>query len=241
VEPKYGNTIAHLSEKNFQTSGVDLTISFDVNRKEQGIRAATLNQDEITRNLEPVSKVPRDTRFDEIAKSIISPKRSVIENGRLLYDFVLDHMAYEKSGFGWGQGDAVYACDVGTGNCTDYHSLFNAVARTANIPARFLIGFPVPDETDGLIPGYHCWTEFYAPEKGWIPVDISEAEKHPENENYFFGHLDPNRVLFTTGRDIELVPAAQGGPVNFFIYPVLEIDGVRSNDYSTKFSYTSIN
>lgn len=241
ADPKYGNSIAHLSALNPNPSAINLIISFDVTRKERGMRFVDPSQEELDLYLAPGSKVPRDNRFDKIAESIISPGRPALENGRLLYNYVLNHMAYDKSGAGWGQGDAIYACDVGTGNCTDYHSLFNAVARTANIPTRFLIGFPVPDETEGLIPGYHCWAEFYVPEKGWIPVDISEADKHPEYENYLFGHLDPNRVLFTTGRDIELVPAAQGGSVNFFIYPVLEIDGIRSNNYTMDFSFRPVN
>ena len=241
VEPKYGNTIAHLATVSPQPSGLDLNISFDVTRIEQGIRPVALDRDEINLNLAPVSKVPRDSRFDDIAKSIIIPTKPTMENGRLLYDFVRTHMDYDKSGEGWGQGDAIYACDFGTGNCSDYHSLFNAVARTVNIPTRFLIGFTVNDEKKGSIQGYHCWTEFYAPDKGWIPVDISEADKHPEFEDYLFGHLDPNRVLFTIGRDIELVPTAQGESVNFFIYPILEIDGVRSNNYTAYFSFRPAN
>jgi hypothetical protein len=60
---------------------------------------------------------------------------------------------------------------------------------------------------------------------GWIPVDASEAWKHPEKKNYFFGAHDDNRVQFTVGRDIHLDPAQQGEPLNYIIYPYAELDG----------------
>jgi hypothetical protein len=56
-------------------------------------------------------------------------------------------------------------------------------------------------------------------------VDISEADKHPEMKDYYFGNLSADRVLFSTGRDLELVPKASHSPLNFFIYPHIEIGG----------------
>ena len=56
-------------------------------------------------------------------------------------------------------------------------------------------------------------------------MDASEAWKHPEKRDYFFGANDENRVLFTVGRDIQLEPAQQGDPLNYFIYPYAELDG----------------
>jgi hypothetical protein len=40
-----------------------------------------------------------------------------------------------------------------------------------------------------------------------VPVDISEAWKHQEKHDYFFGAHDVNRVQFTQGRDLRLAPA----------------------------------
>jgi transglutaminase-like putative cysteine protease len=71
-------------------------------------------------------------------------------------------MSDDKSGEGWGGGDTIYACDVRKGNCTDFHSLFIGMARASNIPARFVSGFPVPENANqGEIPAYHCWAKFY--------------------------------------------------------------------------------
>ena len=118
----------------------------------------------------------------------------------------------------------------GQGNCTDFHTLFIALARASGIPARWNMGFPLAYGDGGAdgaqeVKGYHCWAEFYAPGAGWVPVDISEARKHPELKAYFFGGLSGNRVLFTRARDASLEPAGTGRRLNYFIYPVARADG----------------
>src|SRR5207302_326481 len=129
-------------------------------------------------------------------------------------------------GTGWGQGDAVWACDSKYGNCTDFHSLFISLARAEKIPSKFVMGFAIPEKRGaGLIAGYHCWAWFHPEGRGWIPVDISEANQNPARQEYYFGSLTENRVQFTTGRDITLEPRQSGGPLNFFIYPYVEVDG----------------
>ncbi|MCA9070574.1 MAG: hypothetical protein KDA84_16700, partial [Planctomycetaceae bacterium] len=56
-------------------------------------------------------------------------------------------------------------------------------------------------------------------------VDISEADTHPKMKDYYFGNLTADRVTFSTGRDLELVPKSAHGPLNFFIYPHIELRG----------------
>jgi transglutaminase-like putative cysteine protease len=147
-------------------------------------------------------------------------------------------MKYDKTGEGWGHGDTLWACDSKHGNCTDFHSVFISMARAEKIPARFEIGFPIPaDKHSAEIPGYHCWAEFYLNSTGWVPVDISEAWKHPEKHDYFFGAHDVNRVQFTVGRDLKLRPAQDGPPLNYFIYPYVEIGGKDYPNVSIAFSF----
>ena len=148
---------------------------------------------------------------------------------RVLYDTVNQHMKYSKEGTGWGQGDALWACEHGYGNRSDFHSLFISLARSQKIPAKFEIGFSLPEKHgSGEIAGYHCWAKYHSAGKGWIPVDISEANKNPRLCDYYFGNLTEDRVVFSTGRDLTLVPKQDGKPLNFFIYPYVE---VRGNPY----------
>jgi hypothetical protein len=115
---------------------------------------------------------------------------SSYEQARAIYDYVIANMTYDKSGEGWGLGDAIYACNDKKGNCTDFHSLFIAIARSRGIPARFTIGFPLGAPTTGKIPGYHCWAEFYSGGQ-WVPVDASEAWKHPQLRPYYLAISTP--------------------------------------------------
>jgi len=110
------------------------------------------------------------------------------------------------------------------------------MARSQGIPARFEIGFPLPsDKQSSEIAGYHCWAEFFNPQNGWIPVDISEAWKHPEKKDYFFGAYDTNRVQLSVGRDLKLNPEQQGDPLNYFIYPYVEVTGKQYANVSFAF------
>jgi transglutaminase-like putative cysteine protease len=149
-----------------------------------------------------------------------------IKKARQFYDIVFEHMTYSKEGTGWGRGDVLWACDSKYGNCSDFHSLFISLARANGLPSRFEIGFPLPVERgQGTIAGYHCWGWFYVTGRGWIPVDISEADKNPKLQDYYFGNLTEDRVAFSIGRDLKLSPEQDGPPLNFFIYPYVEVDG----------------
>ncbi len=112
------------------------------------------------------------------------------------------------------------------------------MARSVGIPARFAIGLPLPEARgSGEIAGYHCWAEFYVRDRGWVPVDASEASKDPARQAYFFGHHDENRLEFSRGRHLTLSPAQQGPPLNFFVYPYAEIDGRPHENINCSFTF----
>ena len=203
-------------------SGKRITIHYQITRKEKKTHAESGNP---ALHLKAEKLVPLNPRFTVIAKRITAKAADDHARGKALYDHVLAHMRYDKTGKGWGRGDALHACDTQTGNCTDFHAYFIALCRAANIPARFAIGFTIPRNRDaGAIGGYHCWAEFFANGK-WIPVDISEADKHPELAKYYFGHHPANRLELSRGRDISVTPMPKSGPFNYFFGPHLEVNG----------------
>ncbi|MFC1746452.1 transglutaminase-like domain-containing protein [Candidatus Riflebacteria bacterium] len=167
-----------------------------------------------------------DASITNEARRLTANLTTVSEKAAALYNNVLEKMQYDKTVQGWGTGSTRFACDVGKGNCTDFHSYFNSLARAIKIPSRFQIGFPFPGKS-GKVKGYHCWAKYYDARKGWVPVDISEADKHPEKKDYFFGSIDAHRVRFSEGREFDLKPRQNSGPVNFFIYPHLELQGKK--------------
>ncbi len=218
----YGNDVLYIELGPMDGKKV-LEMRFAVKRREKGPYAADRPRE--GQYLEPERQVPLNATFQKIVAEVLAGKRGELVRARALYDHVIDRMRYQKYGDGWGQGDAMYACDARTGNCTDFHAYFIALARTAGIPARFAIGVAIPsDRNNGGIDGYHCWAEFYADGKWW-PVDISEADKYTGLSTYYFGHHPANRLELSHGRDLVVDPAPADGPINFLAYPVLEVGG----------------
>jgi transglutaminase-like putative cysteine protease len=245
-ETRMGNEIYFAEASKAKGGDLHFEVVYDVVRYEHltlglirpRLQNASLDKKDSQLYLSADKLVPITGRPAELAAQVTVGKDSELAKARAIYDYVFANMKYDKSGTGWGHGDVLYACDAKKGNCTDFHSLFIAMARSQGIPARFEIGFPLPaDKTSGEIPGYHCWAEFFDPQNGWIPVDISEAWKHQEKKDYFFGAHDANRVQFSIGRDLKLNPAQQGGPLNYFVYPYVEVAGKEYPRVDTAFSF----
>ncbi|MGB5379059.1 transglutaminase-like domain-containing protein [Muriicola sp.] len=233
-EKEYGNAILYM-ELSPEQSGEKLKLAYGVVRQE---KQPYEEDSEPSRYLNANLLMPIGDRFEILADSIIGDKRKEgsIMQARALYDYIIDNMKYIKAGT-YGTGDAVYACDALTGNCTEFHSLFISLARSAGIPSRFAVGAAIPSDRDeGGIDGYHCWAEFYAEGKWW-PVDISEANKYTALATYYFGRHPANRIEFTQGRDLMLDPGPSGGPINFLAYPLMEI-GDRPAFPKTTFSFS---
>jgi len=244
-ESKYGNEIYFAEARGLTQSELHFDVEYDVVRHERRalqpaahVVAASLTSKERQEDLQPDVLVPITGLPADLAVKVTDGKTQPLDKARAIYDYVFTTMKYDKTGTGWGHGDVLYACDAKKGNCTDFHSLFIAMARSQGIPSRFEIGFPLPpDKHSAEIAGYHCWSDFYIDGKGWIPVDISEAWKHPEKREYFFGSHDGNRVQFSMGRDLRLNPAQDGRPLNYFVYPYVEVDGQEYANVSLAFSF----
>ncbi len=220
-DKEYNNSIMYLEPGPLQ-SNQTIEIIYKVNRIERG--PVEENGPISSMYLEDNLLMPVGGRFAQVAKdATIGRDGSDLMKARALYDYIIDNMRYMKYGT-YGKGDSNYACDVRTGNCTEFHSFFISLARSSGIPARFAVGASIPSErNEGGIDGYHCWAEFYAEGKWW-PIDISEANKYTALATYYFGHHPANRIEFSQGRDLLVDPGPASGPINFLAYPLLEIN-----------------
>jgi transglutaminase-like putative cysteine protease len=227
-ETRYGNQIFFAEVSANKEGKVEFKAVYRITRREvKGETGKKLvdDADRIARFLQADALVPITGKPVELIKGKSMPD-DPLKKARVLYDVVNAHVRYSKEGTGWGRGDSVWVCDSKFGNCSDFHSLFISLARSQKIPAKFEIGYPLPPKRGkGEIGGYHCWAFFRPEGKRWVPVDISEANKDPKRRDYFFGNLDENRVMFSTGRDIDLVPKQADKPLNFFISPHVEVAG----------------
>lgn len=245
-ESKFGNEIYFAQTSKAKGGDLRFQVAYDVVRHEHltlgterpRLENAVLDKKDSQLFLGPDRLVPITGKPAELAAQVTARKDSRLAKARAIYDYVFANMKYDKTGTGWGHGDVLYACDAKKGNCTDFHSLFISMARSQGVPARFEIGFPLPaSKNSGEIAGYHCWAEFFDAQNGWIPVDISEAWKNPVKKDYFFGAHDANRVQFSVGRDLRLNPPQAGEPLNYFIYPYVEVEGQKYERVTQDFSF----
>ncbi|HVR73881.1 MAG TPA: transglutaminase domain-containing protein, partial [Planctomycetota bacterium] len=227
----YGNRLAYLEIDGPAPAEIPIKVSLDARRLEtrstmpgaEGASRARLLEGD---KLAPVGGEAA-VRGEEAVKNAASAGSDASQaKAHAIYNRVLADVSYDKSGEGWGRGDLRHVCEVGKGNCSDFHALFIAMARSQAIPAVFEIGFSIPaDKDEGTIGGYHCWAWYEDVPGVFRPVDASEADKDPTKVEYYFGTLCPNRIAFSKGRDIVLEPPQAGDPLNFLIYPHVEVDG----------------
>jgi transglutaminase-like putative cysteine protease len=249
TEPEYGNRILSLSTAAPGRQPLRVRVQFDVLRRENRNTAAITRRPRPDRPVEQIpvrwlerdALMPIDGKVRELAIATTRGRETRLDQIQAIYNHTVSTLKYDKSGTGWGRGDIAYACDAKRGNCTDFHAVFIGLCRARGIPARFEIGISLPaDQPRGDIPGYHCWAAAYDREYGWIPVDCSEAQKHPELRDYFFGAHDEQRVTFSTGRDVRLNPPQQGERLNFFVFPYAEIDGRPHDKVDRKIQFEEL-
>jgi transglutaminase-like putative cysteine protease len=185
--------------------------------------AAELRKDE--KHMEVTAKIRK------IADQLAGSEQNPVVQARRFFDFVIEKSEhYSKSGpmpKGLCLGDA-NECLAGTGDCcTDQHALFIALCRARGIPCRLVYGSRLKPENAGRDhdPGYRCWPTFFAPNLGWVPLDISSADAAPSDRaGEWFGGLDENRVEWAEGRDFDLEPRSNERP-DLVIRGWLEVDG----------------
>jgi transglutaminase-like putative cysteine protease len=236
-ESRYGNRYWHGHVDAASGEDVSIVLTHVLERRDHGVDQPT--EAERSLFLQPNARVPVDGPLVQgiRAELGIAQDASAEDKARVIYDYVVANVEYKKTGAGWGNGDTEWACTQKYGNCTDFHALFTSLARAEGLPARFEIGFPLAQSPEaGTVGGYHCWIEVALPEVGWFPVDASEAHKHPEKKDALFGAQPADRIRFTVGRDLVL-DGQQAPPLNYLVYPHVEVAGKVHSKVKTRFSY----
>lgn len=157
---------------------------------------------------------------DEIrlkAKAIVGDEKNPYLAARKIYDYVLSNIKYSLMPHvhisAEGIPENLYVHEKGFGDCGGQSMYFVSLCRAAGIPARTTGGLQLVPTVEGD----HFWAEFYLPNYGWIPVDTSIAqtvdyvegvslEDNKKYKDYFFGNLDPYRLVIQKDIDVFLVP-----------------------------------
>ncbi len=121
---------------------------------------------EIRPYLSPSPKIEsRDPKIRDLAKKIGADKEKAWEKVEAIYDWVREKVKYQNGPL----RGALAALKAGAGDCEELTSLFIAICRAADIPARTV-----------WVPG-HCYPEFYLnDDKGqghWFPCQAAGAKE----------------------------------------------------------------
>ncbi len=222
--------------------------------------------------LGPTQYVVIDDKIKALAMEVVGDEKNPTAASRLIYDWILGDIEY------WVKdpsklkasttGSTEHCLTTKTGNCTDFHSLYMSLSRAAGIPTRITYGsfFKGPLDGQDADQSYHCWLEYFAPNVGWIPLDVAVADifvdgvtlteenkpkinltvangyagPDPKMVDYYFGNIDERRVVWSHGRDLTLDPKQSGGPINAMAKAYVEIDGKPFDGYKRKLTFKEI-
>lgn len=107
-----------------------------------------------------------DAGIRQLAESITQGAKAPFEKVALLAIYVNRHMDYDEAMVGQ-EMDALWVKENMRGVCTEYSTLFAALARSIGIPVRYVSGYVYSDKYGGWMG--HAWAEAYVGK--WVPVD----------------------------------------------------------------------
>lgn len=126
----------------------------------------------------------RHAKIRALAKELTKEDKSAWETVEGIYDYVREVVKYQEGPL----KGAIRALQDGTGDCEELTSLFIAICRAANIPARTV-----------WVPG-HCYPEFYLmDEEGhgyWFPCQVAGTRE--------FGGITETRPVLQKGDDFRV-------------------------------------
>lgn len=150
TDKEYGNKILFLKAKQplLVRDTAEIVLSFKVQRKEYGIAdlESALDKD-LKRFLRADKLVPVNGEIRKLAEKITEGKKDTLEKVRAIYEYIINELTYAKDDPKvCGIGDSLLTLQHKKGICTDYHSLFISFVRSLGIPAKFEIGFRIPND-----------------------------------------------------------------------------------------------
>ncbi|MFA6328760.1 MAG: transglutaminase-like domain-containing protein [Candidatus Micrarchaeia archaeon] len=133
-----------------------------------------------------------DAGIRALAQNITAGAQTPFEKVALLAIYVNGHMEYDAGMVGQ-EKDALWVKENMRGVCTEYSTLFTALARSAGIPARYVSGYVYSDKFHEWMG--HSWAEAYVGK--WVPVDPTWLEVGALDAM----HIEESKYAEFTSRD----------------------------------------
>lgn len=144
----------------------------------------------------------------KLLKEIIKDEKNPIKIARLIYDYITKNVNYSYMRTYFAINNIAEYCALNLkGDCGVQALLFIVLLRMAKIPARWQAGLYTTKEHCGN----HDWAEFYVEPYGWVFADLSFGgaafrKGKLDRWNYYFGNLDPYRMVATNEFQKEFNP-----------------------------------
>ena len=234
TEQTYGNRLVSV-ETAGEPQPFTLEARYHIVRRRSGAEPARLDDSDAEKYLRLTDRVRVTEKVEAFTEQVVGDEKKPYEIARKAYNGVIDLLTYDKKIPGCGTGDTAWIMKHLRGKCDDYHALYMVMLISRGVPVRWEQGFPLPypsgeearsGSLSGDCSGAHCWVSFYDPDAGWVPVDVSAADKEPAMREFFFGRLTPNRFKISEGRSVVLNPRQGGDPLSTFAYAYAEADGL---------------
>lgn len=160
-------------------------------------------QDNMNNNqyIESGDKVESTASEIEAKASDFDLSNTKVELAKDIYDFVNTYITYDVNTKYANKG-ALSAIKTARGVCDEYATLFTAISRALNLPARVVTGYWISEPLkqgawNDISNKAHAWAEFYLPVVGWIPVE-------PTFIYTYNGVRTPNRDYFANLKTDEI-------------------------------------
>ncbi len=261
-DAKTGNRFVFLEVPPASALPVVVTVSFTDTRREVMGTNGEASPESLDGYLESDPYVVVNPQVRELAAKAVAGKNTLDEKAKALYDWVMGYMDYwvkDKEHLkASGKGLTTYALEKKTGNCSEFHALYGSLCKALGIPSRMVFGSMFRKRLDGKNEdqSYHCWLEYWSPEKGWVPVDVAFADLFekpgdfaadqadlfgiPNDKDYYFQKIDARRVSFSRGRNLNLIPKQWGDPLPFFVKGYVEADGKEHKGWTRTLTYSEV-
>lgn len=190
VEYEYDNTVTYLETKESEVT------YFDIN--------------EFTQDLgEQLPHIRFTPYLKALTNEIIQDCKNPLAKARKIYDYVTRQIEYSfMREYITIENITEYAALGKKGDCGVQALLFITLCRIAGIPARWQSGLYATPYTAGS----HDWAQFYIAPYGWLFADCSFGgsayrKKDEERRSFYFGNLDPFRMVANREFQQEFIPA----------------------------------
>ena len=204
---KYGaKTLFATWDKDAQKRDLKVTMVIETKDREPMVKGALENYTppkdiqysvDVQEYLKATPHIKTDGIVKEFADKIVGKETNPLKKAELIHHWIVKNMERDNSVLGCGDGDVEKILTTGVlkGKCTDINSVFVALARAADIPAREIFGirlgaaekmgkyskgaFGSANEQGiaNVSGGQHCRAEFYLAGFGWVPVDSADVAK----------------------------------------------------------------